>query len=218
MRYAWRPRPHPRSSRITFRRRRDFPRARASASPRPIDQYVCWARTQDSRTWADKIRHGGVCSGVGFPPGAREREAFFSFMFVVPNAGFRQTKNDPAGYRRHEQIRHGFSQGALYLFNQSRRNGACDGTGIALILSQADVIVVIANVASRTAGRHSLPDGGSMRSASTRGFCNHSAFDMTAHRSDFDWTASPAHIDLLSKFVSPRDLSWSSTQIRYRSV
>ena len=46
-----------------------------------------------------------------------------------------------------------------------------------------------------------------MRSASARGFRNHSAFDMTAHRSDFDWTASPAHIDLLSKFVSPRDLN-----------
>jgi hypothetical protein len=46
-----------------------------------------------------------------------------------------------------------------------------------------------------------------MRSASVRGFCNHSAFDMAAHRSDFDWTASPAHIDLLSKFVSPRDLN-----------
>jgi hypothetical protein len=46
-----------------------------------------------------------------------------------------------------------------------------------------------------------------MRSASARGFCNHSAFDMAALRSDFDWTASPAHIDLLSKFVSPRDLN-----------
>lgn len=78
---------------------------------------------------ADKIRHGGVCPASASRR-ARPSEALFRFMFVVLNAGLRQTKNDSVGYRRDEQVRHGVSyQGALNLFNHSRRHGTCDATG-----------------------------------------------------------------------------------------